>query len=550
LVYREQHKSTVMLAGQFEYLALHDDLALTYDTQADQIQGIRLSDAKRLPLLPKRGFHVEWLCLQPRAADSNLYAWIGDDAGHAEQWLLSSKGTWKPQLVRSLAVSMGALKCVVDDEQLYVLNNQQGLWRYLAAPHMPASSQLVSYLPDNHLSGLALSEGHIIMMDETGQIYDMKGDELAAPFNNQQALESLYIKGDKLWAYSDNDDKFYQAHWQAPPALNSTLSAPIPEIPAAVESDIADRAGDTMDDPAIWIHPTIPEKSRILGTNKRWGLLSFSMQGKQLQAIAAGRVNNVDIKQQVKLGGQYRDIAVASNRDHNSLSIFSINPQGMLTQLPDQPTTLTDIYGLCLYQPNEDELYVFANEKSGRVSQLALHWQDNQINATVVREFSVPSQPEGCVADDRHQRLYLGEENVGVWMFDLSTATKALKGDMVIKAGGPLVADIEGIALYQRHHNSGYLVISSQGNDSYVLYNSHAPYAYVGRFRIGNNADHGIDGSAETDGLDVTAHAVGSGVWSQGMMIVQDGRNRMPEQNQNFKWVPWQDIAKMLQLPK
>ncbi|MCL1059364.1 hypothetical protein L2729_15440 [Shewanella gelidimarina] len=46
----------------------------------------------------------------------------------------------------------------------------------------------------------------------------------------------------------------------------------------------------------------------------------------------------------------------------------------------------------------------------------------------------------------------------------------------------------------------------------------------------------------------MTSSAVGSGVWSQGMMVVQDGRNRMPDQNQNFKWVPWSEINQTLQL--
>ena len=33
------------------------------------------------------------------------------------------------------------------------------------------------------------------------------------------------------------------------------------------------------------------------------------------------------------------------------------------------------------------------------------------------------------------------------------------------------------------------------------------------------------------------------------MLVVQDGRKRMPEQTQNFKFVPWTDVAKALRLP-
>ncbi|QQX80246.1 phytase [Shewanella sp. KX20019] len=553
LVLADKQQLNVIVPGQFEYLAVYNNIALTYDTQVDQVQGIKLNlnNMQRLSLLPKRAFQVEWLCLQPRRADNNLYAWIGDDAGHSEQWLLSSGGQWQPQLVRSLAVSMGALKCAVDDnEQLHVLDNHQGLWRYPAAPHMADESELVVSMPNNELSGLTIKAGQITMIDESGQVFDTQGDKVAAPFKDGQAFESLYVAETQLWAYSDDKDQFYQAQWQPKKIKATNATAQIKEIPTAVESDISDRAGDTMDDPAIWVHPTMPEKSRVLGTNKRWGLLSFSMQGEQLQAIAAGRVNNVDIRQQVLLGGEYRDIAVASNRDRNSLSIFSIDAQGSLTQLPEQTTTLTDIYGLCMYQPNEGELHVFANEKSGLVSQIELKWQDNHLKATEVRQFSVPSQPEGCVVDDVNNKLFLGEENVGIWAFNLDDKSANLSGKMIIKAGEALVADIEGISLYQADSETGYLVVSSQGNDSYLLYNSTAPYAYIDRFRIGVNASLGYDGSAETDGLDVTSSSVGRGAWSQGMMVVQDGRNRMPDQNQNFKWVPWSAISQTLQLNK
>lgn len=543
-----------LVPGQFEYLAVHNNIALTYDTQVDQVQGIKLdiNNMQRLPLLPKRSFQVEWLCLQPRVADGNLYAWIGDDAGRAEQWLLTSNEQWQPQLVRSMSVAMGALKCRVDsNEQLYVIDNGQGLWRYLAAPNSPDESELVVNLADNALSGLTLVSDSPVMLDESGQLYNQQGAKLNSPFAADLSLESVYVAGEQIKAYSDEHDRFYQGQWLDSATTEKAAAELIKEVPTAVESAISDRAGDTMDDPAIWVHPTAPEKSLILGTNKRWGLLSFNMQGEQVQALGVGRVNNVDIRQGVNLGGKLRDIAVASNRDRNSLSLFELNTEGKLIQLAEQATPLTDIYGLCLYQPHTDELYAFVNNKAGEVSQMALRWQDGQLTATEVRRLTVPSQPEGCVADDKQQRLFLGEENSGIWLFDLAADTSKsypqINGEMIIQAGGRLVADIEGIALYQAGDDD-YLVVSSQGNDSYLLYQSQAPYDYVGRFRIGVNAAKGFDGSAETDGLDVTAKAVGSGRWAQGMMVVQDGRNRMPDQNQNFKWVPWSEISQTLEL--
>jgi 3-phytase len=68
-----------------------------------------------------------------------------------------------------------------------------------------------------------------------------------------------------------------------------------------------------------------------------------------------------------------------------------------------------------------------------------------------------------------------------------------------------------------------------------------------GAFRVGIQAELGIDGASETDGLDVTAANLG-GLYGQGMLVVQDGHKRLPDGAQNFKYIAWQDIARALQL--
>ena len=117
----------------------------------------------------------------------------------------------------------------------------------------------------------------------------------------------------------------------------------------------------------------------------------------------------------------------------------------------------------------------------------------------------------------------------------------------VIRVGEQVHDDIEGMGLYQTDKDN-YLVISSQGNDSYVVVDAEPPYALRGAFRVGVNAAAGIDGASETDGLEVTSANLG-GPWHKGMLVVQDGRKRMPEQAQNFKYIPWAEVAKALHLP-
>src|SRR3546814_14429360 len=68
-----------------------------------------------------------------------------------------------------------------------------------------------------------------------------------------------------------------------------------------------------------------------------------------------------------------------------------------------------------------------------------------------------------------------GEEDVGVWAVD-ARADRPATLNSVIKVGPQLHADVEGIALYQGAGHD-YLVISSQGNDSYLVLDGEPPYA-------------------------------------------------------------------------
>ncbi|HBS42620.1 MAG TPA: 3-phytase, partial [Oceanospirillales bacterium] len=158
-------------------------------------------------------------------------------------------------------------------------------------------------------------------------------------------------------------------------------------------------------------------------------------------------------------------------------------------------------------------------------------------------EFAVETQPEGCVADDLSGILYLGEENRAVWTIPAMPDTTTTP-QLMVPVSDALVADIEGMGLY-REEGRTLLVVSSQGNDSYVVYDTAAPYPMLGRFRVGMNAAAGIDGASETDGLEVTSMMLGED-FPRGLLVVQDGRNVMPAEHQNFKLISWEEIAPLL----
>jgi 3-phytase len=573
LLLDEQGRQLAALKGSFSGLdsrvAGQQLLVASLDNQRQQALLVSVDPAARRwgqPVyLPARDYPVNGLCLY-RDEASNLFLFLVGEEGKGEQWLVG-KGAQlnaEPLRVRGLPLPPEAQFCQVDDGAQQLLVNEQnvGWWAYPAHAEADTARAPVALRAPfgdikNSAGAMALMPGGVLGLDpKAAQLHLYQQQEkgwsakATLPLAGLKEPENLAVrasgKGLQVLLRDDEDGRLYQGqlNWQAtPPSLPPVL----PTVEPVVQSDPVGRQGDAADDPAIWVHPQQPSLSRVLGTNKKQGLLAYDLQGKLLQELPVGRLNNVDVRPGFKLGEQTVDLAVASNRDHNSLSLFAIDrTSGELREAGEIPTPLKEIYGMCLFQPASGELYAIANGKDGTFVQYRLSAPNGSVQGELVRQFKVASQPEGCVADDQRQRLFIGEEDVGVWAVDARPEQPATLAS-VVKVGGLLQADVEGLALYQSAARD-YLVISSQGNDSYLVLDAEPPFASHGAFRVGLNAAAGIDGASETDGLEVTSVNLG-GPWSQGMLVVQDGRKRMPEQTQNFKFVPWAEVTRALQLP-
>jgi hypothetical protein len=93
------------------------------------------------------------------------------------------------------------------------------------------------------------------------------------------------------------------------------------------------------DDPAIWVHPTDPAKSLVLGTLKQQGMDVYTPAAVVVQSITAGsghRYNSVDVVYDVTLGGLTRDLAIVTDRTTDKLHIFAIDGDASppLTEVP------------------------------------------------------------------------------------------------------------------------------------------------------------------------------------------------------------------------
>ena len=432
---------------------------------------------------------------------SRLEVFTFGDRGMLRHWLLTPDASELLPL-RDIPGVVEPSDCYVDSARtrLYVLEEGMGVWRYGA----------------------------------------LAGDDY------ERSLVTIFEQGDEREDFTLREGDLFAGELRIVSGVDRVAEAEPLSVTAAVETTPVFHRGDTADDPAIWPHPEDPQYSFILGADKRHGLRVYNLAGAEVQTIPAGRINNIDLRP-LKDHPRFHSLAAGSNRTLKSISLFGISAEGQVTWLrgAEIHTGLEDPYGLCMYDDGA-ALHIFVNDKNGRLQQWRLDGVDESIIGTLVTEIDLPSQPEGCVADDAHGRLFYGLENSGIMILKLPAGESPRSEELARVDGRRLVADIEGMDLYLAGEE-GYLVVSSQGNNSYVLFDRLPPHRYRGSFQIRADASTGIDGTSDTDGLAAHAGPLGER-YPEGVLVVQDGYNVMPRENQNFKLVDWRDIRRALGL--
>ncbi len=574
-------------------------LILGFDASISELVAFTLdSENKNLRQIsaemPKIDAAVEGLCLYQSPVSGEVFAFtVGN--GLIQQWVLSGQsGMVTVRHMRTVPVGFGAARCTADDQgrALYVTQEGVGLWKIGAEPESEGDKRAVDLAEPfgalaGDVKGLSVRKdgaggGYLLATDADAglvRMYNLQTlepagalsitglDEAEGVFATSTHLsddyrDGLLIVGDednhgkpanyKLLAWSDvasalGLENSGNSGTQTRPALARTVTA------SAETTPVRD-PGDAADDPAIWVHPDSPDLSVIIGTQKRRGINVYDMSGNLIQARADGRINNVDLRYGFSLAGQSVDVVTASNRTTDGISIYIVDvATRRLVDVADGliPTGMEDPYGLCMYRSQTGQYYVIVNDKDGIVKQWQLEDKGGRIGANLVREFDAGSQMEGCAADDETGDLYLGEENVGIWKYsaepdggETRTMVDSVGG---IGKGGYLTADVEGLAIYYGANGSGYLIASNQGADNFAVYERTGDNKFIGLFHVVADGATGIDGASETDGLDVTSASLGR-AFPHGALIVQDGRNIMPDESQNYKFVAWEEVAAVLDL--
>lgn len=323
--------------------------------------------------------------------------------------------------------------------------------------------------------------------------------------------------------------------------LPQSILAETAQVSAVAETDTVGKVGqDSADDAAIWFDRADPDKSLIIGTDKKAGLHVFGLDGKRRQFIPDGRINNVDL---VDMGDR-GVIVVASDRNDKKnamLRVYRLQTESETLQLLGLvPAGEGEGYGLCLFRWNSS-LYAFSVLKRGPIRQTRIDFVAGKVSGANVRTLHLAHMSEGCVADERTNTLYIGEQDHGIWAFDARPDGDP-KGKMVTPVDHiQLDDDVEGLTIAPVGDEGGWLIASSQGDDAFAVY-SLPDFRPSGRFRIVAGS---VGGTEHTDGIALVTADLGAD-YPDGLFVAQDGKNR--PNPQNFKYVSWRDILDALNL--
>ncbi|MEU3448711.1 phytase [Streptomyces thermolilacinus] len=321
---------------------------------------------------------------------------------------------------------------------------------------------------------------------------------------------------------------------------------------------------------------------------------------------APGRFNNVDLVHGTALTGTRSDLAVVSDRGHDRLRVYRIdrdNPAGPLTDVTDPQAApifsanqeeINDqdtAYGLATWtDPSTRRSYALVS-RNNRTTVALLELvarPGGTVGYRTVRTLDLPAafrlpngtswspcgepgelpQVEGMVVDPANGTLYAGQEDVGVWRLRADLTGTPVLIDKVREYGVPaaydeesdecsptapdpgyggdrLAADVEGLTLLTEPDGDGYVLASSQGDNTFVAYDRELSddNEYEGGFRVAASAV--LDGSEECDGAAVLNAPLGR-KYPNGLLVVQDGEDTPAADDRdatNFKFV---DLAQVM----
>ena len=317
---------------------------------------------------------------------------------------------------------------------------------------------------------------------------------------------------------------------------------------------ITEETKHDTDDPAIWIHPTDPSQSLIVGTDKNpedGALYVFDLDGKVLPEKTVRpllRVNNVDIEYGLMLGGELVDIAVCTERGANKIRVYSLPDMkeidnGGIDVFTDQEERRP--MGISLYKRQSDgTIYAIVGRKSGPSEGYLWQYKleddgNGNVIGVKVREFGAYSglnEIESIAVDDPLGYVYYSDEGSGVRKYHADPDAEGAGEELAIFANvfGPegFTRDNEGISIYQINDGTGYILVSDQHADKFRIYKREGEaddphkHLFVKSVPVRTH---------ESDGSEITSVVVNDN-FPTGLFVAMSD-------NRTFHYYSWDDIA-------
>ncbi|MFD5256013.1 phytase [Streptomyces bobili] len=325
---------------------------------------------------------------------------------------------------------------------------------------------------------------------------------------------------------------------------------------------------------------------------------------------APGRFNNVDVVQGLKLSTGRADLAVTTDRGNDRLRFYRIDPASPRRPLTDvTDPAAAPVFSADQAEINEQQtaygLATWTDRTSGRTYALVSRRErttialleltptaGGKVGYRKIRSLALPSsfrlpdgtswspcaepgelpQVEGMVVDPANGTLYAGQEDIGIWRVPATLTGTPQLVDAVREYGVPgtydeateecvngadpgyggtrITADVEGLTLLTEADGDGYLLASSQGDNTFAAYDRERSddNEYEGGFRVAATAT-GPDGSEECDGAAALNAPLGRR-FPGGLLVVQDGHDDAGEAEDrtatNFKFVDLREVLTAL----
>jgi 3-phytase len=311
---------------------------------------------------------------------------------------------------------------------------------------------------------------------------------------------------------------------------------------------VTDTTLNDTDDPAIWINPTDPSQSLVIGTDKgdsTGGLFVFNLDGKldKVRSVTnMRRPNNVDIEYGLSYLGGTTDIAVCTERGRQMVRVFSLPDMKAIDNggIPVfEGDSLRDAMGLALYKDaNSGQIYVIVGRKEGTDGSYLWQYKLDADSTGVVKgqlvrkfgTFSGKKEIEAIVVDDELGYVYYSDEQFGVRKYYASPDSGSVQ--LALFATQNVADDHEGLSIYKASDKTGYILMSDQGANRFHVFpregtnNSPHDHPLLKVFHVT---------AMESDGSDVT-HLPLNKTFKHGLFVAMST-------DKTFHFYRWEDIA-------